>query len=623
MKIKSRLGCLLALMLLLTLVPVHAGGPGLSLQPVGETHVNVYSPDESFSFEVEVINGTPDVKIEWVQCNDLGQPITGDIGYGGTAFLMHGIPAEKMGELLYYKCIATRSDERAECTFSCMLLPMGVEEEGMTLVPVSPQHIEVYSPDEEIAFEIKAVGAKGELKWTSWYECDENGVIRGGDIGFGGTALVLHGIPAEKMEQTQYYACIVRDSGGNEALFVFSCVLLPMGVEEEEGLTLSAVGEQNVVVHSTEEPFSFEVQAAGAKGALQWTAWYECNPDGSIRGGDIGNGGTALYMHGLPADTKDGQTLTYGCIVRDSGGNEALLNFTVRLELSGGEEDDDAVVGIGISTPPKKMTYKVGETLDLTGLSVRIWTGNGFMDRQNGADMHVTPMTLTTAGQQVVTVEYEGFADTFTVEVQPGETKEEMVSVSIVEFPAKMKYVQGETLDLYGLVVQVRTTQRAWESKNGEGLTVTPTVLNTVGTQSVTVSYNDFADMFTVTVTAKPAETTAAPAVTTAPADTTPAVTTAPADTTPAVTTAPADTTPAVTTAPADTTPAVTTAPADTAPADTDKPADTTADLSEILDASVRDTAATLKKALIPAAILVGGAGIGIGAAILILRRRH
>jgi len=592
----------------------------LELRPVGQDSAVIYNPDEDIEFKVEVVNGTPGLQIEWYLVDDSGNPVTGVLGTG-TTFTVHGIPTEKMGQLQIYKAITKLNGESAQCTFSAILVPMGVEEEGMTLVPVSPQHVEVYSPDEEIAFEIKAVGAKGDLQWTKWYECDENGVIRGGDIGFGGTALVLHGIPAEKMEQTQYYACIVRDSGGNEAFFVFSCVLLPMGYEEDDGMTLVPVGEQNVVVHSVEEEVAFEVQALHAKGKLQWTEWYECNPDGSIRGNDIGFGGRAYVLRGLPYDAKDGDTFYYGCIVRDSGGNEALLNFSVRLELT--EEDDDAVVGIGISTPPKKMTYKVGETLDLTGLSVRIWTGNGFMDRQDGKDVHVTPMTLTTAGQQVVTVEYEGFADTFTVEVQPVETKEEMVSVSIVEFPAKMKYVQGETLDLYGLVVQVRTTQRAWESKNGEGLTVTPTVLNTVGTQSVTVSYNDFADMFTVTVTAKPAETTAAPAVTTAPADTTPAVTTAPADTTPAVTTVPADTAPAVTTSPADTTPAVTTAPADTTPADTDKPADTAADLSEILDASVRDTAATLKKALIPAAILVGGAGIGIGAAILILRRRH
>ncbi len=296
-------------------LPAYAAGDPLELRAVGEDFIAVYSSEEEIAFEVEVLNGSDEVRFQWFQCDQDGNASGGEIGFGGKAYVVRGIPNELMGEVLYYKCVATLYGEVAEHIFSCVLYPMGVEEEGMTLYAVSDQDIVINDPEEEIAFEVGAENAVGALQWTEWYRCDEHGAITGDDIGFGGTAYVVRGIPEEYAGERFYYACIVRDSGGNEGLFVFSCM----------------------------------------------------------------------------------------------------------LDLSIPEEDDEAVVGITVTSVPTKTTYRVGDLIDLTGLVVRIYTRNGFMDKMDGDGVAVDPELFRDPGEQEVLVACEGFLDTFTVTVTAAE----------------------------------------------------------------------------------------------------------------------------------------------------------------------------------------------------------
>lgn len=76
-------------------------------------------------------------------------------------------------------------------------------------------------------------------------------------------------------------------------------------------------------------------------------------------------------------------------------------------------------------------------------------------------------------------------------------------SIEILQKPNKCNYVQGEKLDLTGLLVRIYTENGYFESKDGEGLKITTEPLTTVGTQRIAIFYGNMEPTyFDVTVTA-------------------------------------------------------------------------------------------------------------------------
>ncbi|MDO4982106.1 MAG: hypothetical protein Q4E35_00935 [Eubacteriales bacterium] len=81
--------------------------------------------------------------------------------------------------------------------------------------------------------------------------------------------------------------------------------------------------------------------------------------------------------------------------------------------------------------------------------------------------------------------------------------------IEIVSAPSRTVYDFGSAIDLSGLVVKVYDINGSyWESVNGVGLNVYPSVLNTAGQVAVQVSYNGSSDGFLVNVNAAAAKTT-------------------------------------------------------------------------------------------------------------------
>lgn len=181
---------------------------------------------------------------------------------------------------------------------------------------------------------------------------------------------------------------------------------------------------------------------------------------------------------------------------------------------------------------PTKMTYTLGETVDLTGLWVRIYTPDGYIDSRDGDKLTYFQDELLTAGDRKIKLSYgEAFTFLYVTVKAPTETV-----VQLLQAPKKVEYVAGETLDLTGLKVRVITTDgTCFESENGDKLTVTTNPLTTPGEQKIKVKYGDAFDIFIVTVkqapattpTAQPTDPTAQPTVqptdpTTAPTATVP-----------------------------------------------------------------------------------------------------
>lgn len=145
-KVKYLLAILLAACLSFVFGTTAAAADEFELYPVSELDYVVYSSEEDFAFEVGYRNNEGDVTFNWVQVDAFGMPLTHESLGNGQAFLIYGIPEEKMMETFYYDCIASdAAGHAAHLTFSCVLYPMGVEGDDPLADDMNEEDDTVYS----------------------------------------------------------------------------------------------------------------------------------------------------------------------------------------------------------------------------------------------------------------------------------------------------------------------------------------------------------------------------------------------------------------------------------------------------------------------------------------------
>lgn len=74
---------------------------------------------------------------------------------------------------------------------------------------------------------------------------------------------------------------------------------------------------------------------------------------------------------------------------------------------------------------PDKVTYTAGETVDMDGLWVRIYTPDGFIDSWDGEYLGYSQNALTTLGEQKIKLTYEDAVEFFIVTVKAAPTEAE------------------------------------------------------------------------------------------------------------------------------------------------------------------------------------------------------
>ena len=212
-------------------------------------------------------------------------------------------------------------------------------------------------------------------------------------------------------------------------------------------------------------------------------------------------GGESLTRVDIPNSVTDfGPDVFLGCpdiVVYCFPGSYAEA-YAIENDLKYAYFDSEVPTLQSISiTAPAKTEYFAGEELDLSGLVV---TAN----YNFGGDKFVTDYTTDPANGTVlsltdnkVTVSYQGFSASFDIIVKaPAVT-----GIAITSEPGKTEYFVGQTLDLSGLVVTASYDFGGDEEVNG--YTTDPeneTVLSTVGTITVNVSYEGIAAEFDITV---------------------------------------------------------------------------------------------------------------------------
>ncbi len=155
-------------------------------------------------------------------------------------------------------------------------------------------------------------------------------------------------------------------------------------------------------------------------------------------------------------------------------------------------EKEKQMISLKVVTPPVKISYYEDEEFDGTGMIVAAIYDNG--DIEAIKDYTVTGFD-STIGEKTITVTYNGFKTTFTVEVL--EKPVTLTGISILNLPNKLEYEIGEELDIDGLLVV------AVDSDNGVEVITDYTIsklTDEIGVQIVTVSYKGFSKTFEVIV---------------------------------------------------------------------------------------------------------------------------
>lgn len=156
------------------------------------------------------------------------------------------------------------------------------------------------------------------------------------------------------------------------------------------------------------------------------------------------------------------------------------------FNMVGGGGGGIKLASISITTPPAKTTYTAGETFDPAGMVVEATYSNGAKAVATGYSY--IPSTALTDDTTAVTIQYTEGGVTKTAE-QAITVVHRLNSIAITTQPSKTTYEYGDTFSSSGMAVTATYSDGA--TANVTGYTTSPSTLNKVGEQTVTVSYTE------------------------------------------------------------------------------------------------------------------------------------
>lgn len=156
------------------------------------------------------------------------------------------------------------------------------------------------------------------------------------------------------------------------------------------------------------------------------------------------------------------------------------------FNMVGGGGGGVKLVSIAITTPPAKTTYVSGETFSPAGMIVTATYSNGATLKATGYSF--SPDTALADGTTKVTIRYTEGGVTKTAE-QAITVIHRLTKIEITAQPTKTTYEYGDSFQSAGMTVKATYSDGA--TANVTGYSCSPTTLNTVGTQTITVSYTE------------------------------------------------------------------------------------------------------------------------------------
>lgn len=386
---------------------------------------------------------------------------------------LRGVP-KKVGQ---YNCVINIDNDEGSNLIIC---PVSVVPETPTVTVCAPVHCSLNDPAQ---VSVEATVVSGSLSYQ-WYSNTSESIAGSSSIA-GATGPVYQVNTAAA--GTMYYYCTVTNTVGDQTRSVTSDII-SVTVEE---LTVTSIGVETWPTRTV------------------YTAGDRLDPTGLSIRVSYANGSSRVL-------TDTGLFGLYPTQLNTAGTQDIEVSYqglTCIFQVTV-EPAEEIIEGIGVLTLPTRRDYTVGDTLDTTGLSIRVYTNNGQRDVREG--FICSPMAFDRAGTQTITVSYGDKTCTFTLEIQE---EERPASLIVGTLPTKRDYKQGESLDTAGLVLQL-ISNRGSAMDVREGFVCSPTLLETAGRQMITASYEGFSCTFYVNVSASAASSSPSPSPTVPPVQT-------------------------------------------------------------------------------------------------------
>ena len=149
-----------------------------------------------------------------------------------------------------------------------------------------------------------------------------------------------------------------------------------------------------------------------------------------------------------------------------------------------------------VLTPPTKVKYVEGQSLDLTGGKVIVSYNDDTSEEIDLTSDMISGYDKDHLGKQTITVTYQGKTATFEVEV----IKKEATKIELVTLPDKVEYIRGQKLDPDG--ARIKVTYNDGDTKI---IDVTEKMCSgfdssSLGQKTVTITYENKTVSFTVNV---------------------------------------------------------------------------------------------------------------------------
>lgn len=215
---------------------------------------------------------------------------------------------------------------------------------------------------------------------------------------------------------------------------------------------------------------------------------------------------SASYSNGTVRTITDLSDVTFNPDVFEAVGFQSVLVEYMGKTCAFPVEIAAAKEKVEILRLPNTIKYKVGDTIDTTGLTLRIITKDSYTDVTDG--FTCSPKVMTRPGQQTITVIYSnGESAAFNVYVEEVIKEEKL---EIASLPVKLSYSVGDSLDTTGL--RIKYIKGETSTDLSSGFTCEPSSFTEAGNnQTVTVKYKNLTATFSVSVSEAPDEVTPSP----------------------------------------------------------------------------------------------------------------
>lgn len=198
------------------------------------------------------------------------------------------------------------------------------------------------------------------------------------------------------------------------------------------------------------------------------------------------------YKNGYTVDVKEVET---DVLLSTAGQQDVTVTYQEQTTTVSVTVMDPYATSVELIRKPKKLSYKLGEKIDLTGLEVEAMLSDGSIG--DAGEYTMIPVSMEEAGTKTVTLLYDnGLSVSFEIRVDEPE-----ISKLRVTKPAKLKYIEGEEFDPAGMKVMVCYVggkEKEVEDYTFSGYT------GKVGIDTIKVRYKTYGYSFYVTIEKKP-----------------------------------------------------------------------------------------------------------------------